>query len=347
MARPLPTTFDATNACWPQIREAVELLAGIVVRTPLIAFDSGDPRVELRLKLECQQVTGSFKARGAWNQVGRLSAAEKAAGVVTVSSGNHGKAVAWAAERAGVQACVVMPANAYPNKIQACRDFGAEVVLGRDRDHCEELLAERVAAGATLVHPYDAARTLQGAGTVSWEIAEDWPAVEVVCICVGGGGLVAGSALALRQRLGSAVRIYGVEPEGAPTLTRALAAGKPVVLRDMPSKVQGLCPPYAGAINTEICAQFLDGTLLLTDEQIFAAQRELVLETGFSVEPAGAAAFAAVYSRSLPANLLEGRGAANPLRVAVTISGGNPDPAQLAALRGSARSRAVGDLDPR
>lgn len=324
---------DALDSRWPQIREALPRIAGVVERTPLSAFDVGDPRIELRLKLECQQVTGSFKARGAWNQIVQLSAAERAAGVVTVSSGNHGKAVAWAAQRAGVRACVVMPANSYPNKIQACRDFGAEVVLGRDRDHCEELLAARVAAGATLVHPYDAARTLQGAGTVAWEIAEEWPQVEVVCICVGGGGLVAGSALALRQRLGGAVRVYGVEPEGAPTLTRALAAGKPVVLTDMHSQVQGLCPPYAGAINTAICAAFLDGTLLLSDEQIFAAQKELVQRANLVVEPAGAAAFAAVRYGRLPAELLAGRSAKNPLRVAVTVSGGNPDPAQLAGLR--------------
>ncbi len=327
------SSADASDRRWPQICEAVERLRGTVKRTALVPFDSGDGRVELRLKLECQQVTGSFKARGAWNQIVQLSDAERARGVVTVSSGNHGKALAWAAERAKVRACVVMPASSYPNKIQACRDHGAEVVLAHDRDHCEELLAELVAAGATLVHPYDAERTLQGAGTVGWEIAEDWPEVELVCVCVGGGGLVAGSLLALRQRLGGAVRVIGVEPEGAPNLTRALEAGKPVFLRDMPTKVQGLCPPYAGAVNTKICAEFLDGTLLLSAAEIFEAQRDLVQRGNFVVEPAGAAAFAAVRSQKLPPQLLAGRTQKNPLRVAVTISGGNPDPAQLAALR--------------
>ena len=330
----------ATDSRWPQIAEAVGLLAGVVRRTPLAPWtcDDGDPRVELRLKLECLQETGSFKARGAWNQIARLDAAGRAAGIVTVSSGNHGKAVAWAAERAGIRATVVMPRNSYPNKIEACRVHGAEVVLGRDRAHCEELLAERVSAGAVLVHPYDAARTLQGAGTVGWEIAEEWPAVELVLACVGGGGLAAGTALALRQRLGAAVRVLGVEPAGAPTLTRALEAGRPVVLKDLPTQVQGLCPPYAGAINTEICSAFLDGTILLSDEEIFAAQGELVRRGGWVVEPAGAAAFAAVRSRKLPAALLVGRGPANPLRVAVTVSGGNPDPAQLAALRAEAET---------
>jgi threonine dehydratase len=327
------TKANARDSRWPQIAEAAARLAGVVEKTPLLAFDCGDERVELRLKLECQQVTGSFKARGAWNQIGQLSAAERAAGVVTVSSGNHGKAVSWAAQRAGVRACVVMPANSYPNKIEACREFGAEVVLGKDRDDCEVLLAERVKAGATLVHPYDAERTLQGAGTVGLEIATEWPEVELVCVCVGGGGLVAGIALALRQRLGDSVRVLGVEPEGAPTLTRAIAEGKPVVLREMPTKVQGLCPPYAGAVNTQICLAFLDGTVLLSDEEIFAAQRELVQRAGLVVEPAGAAAYAAVRARRLPPELLRGRGPTNPLRVAVTVSGGNPDPAQLASIR--------------
>lgn len=324
---------DANDPRWPKIAEAAERIRGVVRRTELAPFDCGEPRVELRLKLECQQATGSFKARGAWNQIAQLSDAERKAGVVTVSSGNHGKAVAWAAQRAGVRATVVMPRDAYPNKIQACRDFGAEVVLGKDRADCEVLLAQLTAAGATLVHPYDAARTLQGAGTVGLEIAQDWPEVDVVLVCVGGGGLVAGSALALRQSLGRRVRIFGVEPEGAPTLTRALAAREPVVLDSMPSRVQGLCPPYAGAINTAICLEFLDGTLLLSDAEIFDAQRELVKRTGMVVEPAGAAAFAAVHARRLPGELYEGRTPANPLRVAATVSGGNPDPAQLAAIR--------------
>ena len=129
------------------------------------------------------------------------------------------------------------------------------------------------------------------------------------------------------------MKVLGVEPEGAPTLTCAMAEGRPVVLRDMPTKVQGLCPPYAGAVNTEICLAFLDGTVLLSDEAIFAAQRELVQKAGLVVEPAGAAAFAAVRSRRLPAELYVRRGPENPLRVAVTVSGGNPEPAQLALMR--------------
>lgn len=324
----LPTALAAIDPA-----EALALLEGVVVRTPLAPFPAGDARIELRLKLECEQETGAFKARGAWNQVARLTPAQRAAGVVTVSSGNHGKALAWAAARAGVRATIVMPADAYPNKVQACRDQGAEVLLGRDRPHAEALCAERVAAGAVLVHPYDAERTIQGAGTVGVELAGQWPEVEVVVVPVGGGGLIAGSSLALRRALGERVRILGAEPEGARTLGLALERGAPVTLERITTAVQGLCPLSVGKLNLAICRETVDAALALDDATILAAQRELVREGGWTVEPAGAAAAAAVLAGRLPPRLLEGRGPSNPLRVAAVVSGGNPDPAQLASIR--------------
>ncbi len=303
------------------ISEAAERLRGVVRRTPLQPFDSGDARVELRLKLENRQETGAFKARGAWNQIAQLDDAQRKAGVVCASSGNHGKALAWAAQRAGVRATIVMPANAYANKVQACRDFGAEVVLLPTREEAEREVERRVQSGAILVHPYDAARTLEGAGTVGLEIAQDWPEVEAVVIPVGGGGLVAGSALALRRELGERVQIYGAEPEGAATLTRGLERGAPVKVEPITSKVQGLTPLYCGQINIDIARATLDGVFALSDERILAAQRRLV-RAGETVEPAGAAACAPVFTGML---LVSARG----LRVAAVVSGGNADPAQL------------------
>lgn len=317
------------------VRDAAPRLAGVVRRTPLVPFHAPEPwseRVELRVKLECQQETGAFKARGAWNQIAQLTERERAAGVVTTSSGNHGKALAWAAARAGVRATIVMPADAYPNKIQACRELGAEVVLAPSRAACDALCAERVAAGATLVHPYDAERTAQGAGTVGLEIAEDWPEVEVVVVPVGGGGLVSGVALALRQTLGEHVAIVGVEPEGSATLAAGLARGEPVHLANR-SQVQGLCPPYAGAFNIAVARETGLELVALCDERIFAAQALLVRGGGWVVEPAGAAAFAAVREQALPARLYAGRDARRKLRVACVVSGGNPDPAQLDRVR--------------
>lgn len=323
------------------IAAAAERVRGVVERTPLVPFElsgASDPRIELRLKLENRQVVGAFKARGAWNQVAQLTESERAAGVVCTSSGNHGQALAWAARRAGVRATIVMPANAYPNKIEACRSFGAEVVLCPTRAEAEAECARRVAAGATLVHPYDAERTLQGAGTAGLEIAHEWPEVELVLVPVGGGGLASGVGLALRQTLGARVAVYGVEPRGAPSLTRGIEARAPVQI-DVASRIQGLTPLYSGQINIDVCRATLDGTILVDDAEVFAAQKELV-RFGETVEPAGAAALAALLSKRLPAHLLEGRGPSNRLRAVALVSGGNPDPAQLERVRAEIAAQA-------
>jgi threonine dehydratase len=311
---------------------AARRLAGVVRSTRLLPFDAGDARVDLRLKLECEQETGSFKARGAWNNLAQLTAAERRAGVIATSSGNHGKALAWAARRAGVRATIVMPADAYPNKVQACRDEGAEVLLAPTRAEAEALCAERVSAGQVLIHPYDADRTVEGAGTAALEVAEEWADFEVLVVPVGGGGLIAGSALALKRRPGPRPAVVGVEPAGAATLSAGTQAGRPVILQEIQSKVQGLCPLYAGELNVAVALEYVDWVVTLEDEEIFDAQKELV-RAGHTVEPAGAAGFAAVRGRHLPPELHEGRSANAPLRVAVLVSGGNPDPAQLASLR--------------
>jgi threonine dehydratase len=312
---------------------AAERIAGVVRRTPLVRWPCEDERVELRAKLENRQEIGAFKARGAWNHLVQLDARARSRGVVATSSGNHGKALAWAAARAGVPATIVMPSNAYPNKIAACREYGANVVLEETRERAEARCKGFVEEGLTLVHPYDSERTIEGAGTVGLEIAEEWPEVDVLIVPVGGGGLIAGCALAVRRALGERVRILGAEPSGAPTLTRGLAAGRPVVLEQITTSVQGLCPLNAGVHNVAIAAETVDGVVLLEDAEILAAQRVLV-HGGEVVEPAGAAAAAVVFAAKLPPALLEGKSARAPLRVAVVVSGGNPDPEQLARVRG-------------
>lgn len=325
-----------------RIREAAERLRGVVERTELASFDPGPDAgpIELRLKLECTQVTGSFKPRGAWNNIATLTPEQRAAGVVASSSGNHGLALSWAAQRGGVKAAIFMPEQAYPNKIQACRDYGAEVVLAPDRVEAERLLEQAVAAGSVLIHPYDAERTVEGAGTVGLEIAEDWPEVELVVVPVGGGGLIAGTALALRENLDTAIRILGVEPAGAPSMTLGLAAGKPVELPRIQTEVQGLCPLQSGQVDIDIVARTVDRVLTLPDREIFAAQARLVREGGWTVEPAGAAAAALVLGGHLAdpllGGLLAGRSKRDPLRVCVVVSGGNPDPAQLEQVKAGA-----------
>lgn len=315
------------------IEAAAARLEGVVRRTPLQAFDSGDERIELRCKLENRQLTGSFKCRGAWNQISQLTVQQRFAGVIATSSGNHGRALAWAAREAGIPATIVMPADAYPNKIAACRELGADVVLGEDRPAAEAICRERVEAGAVLIHPYDSERTVEGAGTVGLEIAQDWPEVEVVLTPVGGGGLIGGTSLALCRALGDAVKIYGAEPAGAPSMTLGLEAGESVPVPEITTQVQGLCPLNSGKVNVGICVETLDGMFTLEDEQILAAQKRLVL-AGETVEPAGAAAVTVIFEKLLPDELFEGRGPGDPLRVACVVSGGNPAPGQIEALRG-------------
>ncbi len=312
-------------------RAAAQRLAGVVRETPLAPFQCEDPRIELRCKLENRQETGSFKARGAWNNISQLNAAQRAAGVIATSSGNHGRALAWAAKRAGIKATILMPANAYPNKVAACRELDAEVVLCDSRSAAESLCSERIEAGAVLIHPYDAQRTIEGAGTVGLEIAEQWPDVEVVVIPVGGGGLISGSSLALRAALGDSVKIFGAEPAGAPSMTRGLEAGEPVLIDPITTEVQGLCPLESGKLNIAICARTLAGVYLLEDDEVFDAQKVLI-DGGETVEPAGAAASAVVFSGKLPEVLFAERSADDPLRVVTVVSGGNPAPDQLRSL---------------
>lgn len=330
---------------FPEIdfEEAAARIGEVVPRTPLLPLPGSVPEVlDLRGKMENRQVTGSFKARGALNNMLTLSAEERARGVVASSSGNHGRALAWAARRVGVPATVVMPQDAYPNKIEACRAEEAEVVLAPDRWQAD-VVAERLAGeGRLWVHPYDRPGTVEGAGTVGLELAADWPDVEVVVVCIGGGGLSSGSALALRRALGEGVVLLGAEPTGAAAMEAAQREGRSVHLDTITSQVQGLTTTYAGHLNVEICRATLDGILTVDDAAIYSAQRRLVNDDagcGWAaevVEPAGAAAYAAALStdfcdlvsaaRTRRGLSTEPRGA---MRVAVTISGGNPAPAQL------------------
>ena len=313
---------------------AAARLEGIVERTPLIELPFPDKRVRVRAKLENRQVTGAFKARGAWNNISRLSPDQRACGVVCASSGNHGRALAWAARKAGVQATIVMPKDAYANKIEACRAEGAEVLLADTRQVAEEWCAQRTAKGQVLVHPYDMEGTIEGAGTVALEILEQAPKIHGVLTPVGGGGLAAGLSLAMRRALGRRLDIVGVEPEGAPNLQRALAAGEPIKLESITTKVQGLCPPAAGRRNVAICMTTIDDVRTVTDEQVFAAQKTLV-RLGETVEPAGAATYAAALA-GLPDHCLESHSPDDPFELVLIVSGGNPDPAQLRSFQESA-----------
>jgi threonine dehydratase len=316
--------MQLTHARLLSVRERIR---DWVRETPLVPFPAGDPRVDLRLKLECRQVTGAFKARGAAHHA---LCFERGRGLATCSSGTHAKAIAWAAAHRGLAARVHMPANSYPSKIEACRALGAEVVLSPTRVAAEEAYHHSVHEGWAGAPPYDSEITIAGQASVGLELLEQWPDVDVVFVQVGGGGLLAGVTLACAQDQRKERRVVGVEPEGAASLARALKTGVVEPLPQVTSQIQGLTPPGTGKLNYAIAREHGVQVDTLSDEAILRAQARLVRELGEDVEPAGAAAAARVFA-GLPDAWFAGRTA--PLRVAAIVSGANGHPHQLALLR--------------
>ncbi len=308
------------------IRAARERIAPHVRRTPVLEtpspFDGAPP---VSLKLECLQVSGSFKARGAFHNL--LTRRPPAAGCATASGGNHGAAVAYAAKKLGVKARVFVPEIATRAKIARIRAYGAEAVIGGRsyadaQERCDADVAE---SGALMIHPYDAYETIAGAGTVALEWEEDLarlalPALDTVLVAVGGAGLIAGVAAWFAGR----VRVVGVEPEGSRALHAALEAGGPVDVSVDSIAADSLGARRVGDRNFAIAKKFVAEVALVRDAAIVAAQRRLWSEVSIVAEPGGAAAFAALLS-----------GAYQPARderVGVLVCGANADLAALATL---------------
>ncbi|MBY3555155.1 pyridoxal-phosphate dependent enzyme [Modestobacter lapidis] len=299
------------------VRRAADRIAGRVHRTPVHRSTSLGEQcgVRLDLKAEVFQRTGSFKARGALNKVLSLSAADRARGVITVSAGNAGAAVAFAAASVGVPGTVVMPATAVPGKIAACRAYGADVVL-TDGDLVQCYLDTMAETGRVAVHPFDDPAVVAGTGTVGLEIAEDVPDAEVVLVPVGGGGLISGVATALAA-LAPGVRVIGVEPETADVMTRSLQAGEPVRLPTARSVADGLAAPMSGEVTVAHVQAFVDRVVRVSDEDILRALALTVQRTKLLLEPAAAAPLAALMTGVL--DLPPGT------RVVSVASGGNVD----------------------
>ena len=281
-----------------RIREARRLISPYVHRTPTFSsrYLSSRTGTEVVLKAELFQKTGSFKPRGAMNKLLHFSDDEKARGVVTVSAGNHAAAVAYATSIQKLSCVVVMPSSAPRNKIEATRGYGATVILHDDMrtifDRVDQVRREH---NATLLHPFDDPDVIAGHGTLGLEIYEDVPDADTVVVGIGGGGVISGVATALKQ-LNPAVRIIGVEPIGAPTMTRALQEGKSVRLEKIDTVADGLAAPYAGERNLEIVRQCVDDVVLVTDEEMIDAVKLLMERAKLFVEPAGAAGTAALIS---------------------------------------------------
>lgn len=280
------------------IEAAARRIAGRVRRTPTIAaapLAAPPGPFELFLKLENLQVTGSFKPRGATNCLLQLDPALVARGVITASGGNHGLAVAYAARRAGAPAVIYLPAGTPRDKAERLAALGAEVAIeGAVWDEANRAaLARAERDGLAYLHPFADPRVIAGQGTVGLEILADAPEVDHVIVAIGGGGLISGVATAVKA-LKASIRVSGVEPVGAPTLTRSLEAGAPVALPEIATAAGTLAPARSEAINLEIVARAVDEIVLVDDEEMRAAARWLWAELGIAAELSGAAAMAAL-----------------------------------------------------
>jgi threonine dehydratase len=315
-----------------EIRAARARVSPHVHLTPLMASATLRDRCGaaiLAQKCESLQKTGSFKVRGALNAVMQLDDAARARGVVTVSAGNHAQALAWAARAVQTQCTVVMPAAASATKAAASTGYGARVIRhGTGAEAFARAYSMADEYGYALVHPFDDMHVLAGAATVGTEILEDMPDVEVVIVPIGGGGLIAGIASAIKQ-MSPAVRVYGVEPEGAASMRLSLDAGKPMRLPAPPQTIaDGLAAPYAGEMCFPIVQRFVDDVVLVSDAEIAAAMALILTRTKLLAEAAGAAAVAAALSGRLQ---VSGR------RVVTVLSGGNIDTERLVAALGEPR----------
>lgn len=303
------------------IRDAAASLKGVAVRTPLLpsSWLADELGTEVRLKCESFQPMGAFKLRGAYTMIARLTAEDRARGVVTYSSGNHAQAVAFAARAFGIDAVIVMPENAPRIKVEGTKRLGAEVIergttsLAR-REKAEEIQAER---GLTMIPPFDHPDIIAGQGTVGLEILEDWSEVRTIVVPVGGGGLISGvGAYVKRQR--PDVRVVGVEPEGAPAMRRSLDAGEIVTLDRIDSIADGLLPVRPGDLTFAHTRALADDVVLVDDDAMRRAAAQLLVRGKLLAEYSGAATVAALRA-----------GGVGPGPVAAVISGGNIDPSVI------------------
>ncbi|MGK9054704.1 threonine/serine dehydratase [Neorhizobium petrolearium] len=297
-----------------RIAETEKLIRPHIRRTPVMHADMrdfGGSALPVDLKLELLQHSGSFKARGAFTNL--LTREVPEAGVVAASGGNHGAAVAYAAMRLGVPAKIFVPSVTSPAKAERIRSYDADLVIGGDR-YADALAASEAyvaTSGALAVHAYDQMETLAGQGTLGKEIEEDLPEMTTLLVAVGGGGLIGGIAAWFRGR----VKVVAVESDGAPTLYEAFKAGKPV---DAPAggiAADSLAPRQVGRLMFPLAQRYVEPPVLVTDDEILAAQKALWNGARIVAEPGGAAAFAA---------LLSGKYVPAPTeRVCVLVCGGN------------------------
>lgn len=301
-----------------EVREASARVAPFIHRTPLLKSSSLSEAagVELRLKCENLQKAGSFKIRGAMNALMQLSPSERAGGVVAFSSGNHAQGVALAAKLLGIKATIVMPESAVASKVDATRAYGAEVVQAGVTESTRGDVAQRVAAerGAVVIPPFNDERIIAGAGTVGLEIVEEWPEVRNIIVPLGGGGLLAGIALAATS-LDPEVKVFGSEPAAGNDGERSFKSGSIVTIDPPRTIADGARTTALGEKNFAIIRERVTDIVSVEDNDLLQTLKFVVYRTKLLIEPTGALAIAALLAGKIKP--------AGP--VAVVVSGGNID----------------------
>ncbi len=314
----------------PEIRNAASALDGRTLRTPVAPLHGIEAQKEfgtdtrVYLKLELFQLTGTFKARAALLNALRLSPEARERGVTAISAGNHAVAVAFAARETGTSAKVVMIASANPLRVELCRAYGAQVELAADAHQgfarVEELARTE---GRTLIHPFEGRTTALGTATLGLELCEQIPELDAVVVPIGGGGLCAGVASAVKL-INPTCQVFGIEPYGADSMYRSFEAGEPRSIERVATIADSLGAPYALPMSFELCRRNVDALVRVSDDELRTAMRFLLRNAKLAVEPAGAAATAALLGPLR--RRLEGKS------VALIVCGSNIDAASYAAL---------------
>ena len=300
-----------------EIFNASAVLKDVARKTAIIPAPKVNPEVDTYLKTENLQLTGSFKLRGAYYKISQLSPEEKEKGVIACSAGNHAQGVALGATHNGIKSIICLPAGAPISKVEATKNYGAEICLipGVYDDAYAKALELQKEHGYTFVHPFDDEYVIAGQGTIGLEILEQMPDVQAVVVPIGGGGLISGVAFAIKT-LRPDVKVYGVQAGGAPSMAESLKEGKIAHLNDVQTIADGIAVKEPGINTFEICNKYVDEVVTVSDEEIAAAILLLLEQQKMVAEGAGAVSVAAVMFNKLPVK---------GLKTVCLVSGGNID----------------------
>ncbi|MDD4801414.1 MAG: threonine ammonia-lyase [Syntrophomonas sp.] len=300
-----------------KIYHAAFVLKNVIRQTDLIKASNLHPDCNIYLKAENLQITGSFKVRGAYYKISQLSDEEKAKGVIACSAGNHAQGVALAATQNGIKSLICIPDGAPISKVEATKNYGAEVCLveGAYDDAYEMALKLQKESGAVFIHPFDDEMVIAGQGTIGLEILNQIPDVDAVIVPIGGGGLISGVAYAIKS-LNPKIKVYGVQATGAPSMYNSLTNHKMATLASVKTIADGIAVKTPGDITFNICQNYVDEIAVVTDDEISTAILSLIEQQKLVAEGAGAVSVAAALFNKFP---IKGK------KVVCLVSGGNID----------------------